>query len=204
MILIKKSKEPSAWCQYRQTPGAPFRATKELKDSLLREQGYLCAYCMQRIRLDRMKVEHYHCRSRYPEEVFVYTNLFACCCGNTGGELHCDTSKGNQELTFSPLRCECIDSLSYKSNGEIVSSQECWDEELNVILHLNTDVLKENRKKRMQALVEGLKGMQFQARAMKQRLHQLLSLGTGGELKEYCGIEIYYLQRRLSKLGSHR
>ena len=49
MILINKNKEPKEWTEYRTTPGVDYQAIPELVDSLLKEQGYICAYCMRRI-----------------------------------------------------------------------------------------------------------------------------------------------------------
>lgn len=49
MILITKNKEPKEWTEYRNTPGVDYQAIPELIQSLLKEQGYICAYCMRRI-----------------------------------------------------------------------------------------------------------------------------------------------------------
>ena len=67
MILIKKGKKGGAtneWMEYKLTSGVELEARTELKESLLKEQGYLCAYCMARIDKDHMKVEHFKPRSR--------------------------------------------------------------------------------------------------------------------------------------------
>lgn len=63
-----------------------------LQESLYREQGYLCAYCERRIPVrDKMstedhRIEHWHCRDKYPDEVFSYGNLLMCCSGQIGGD----------------------------------------------------------------------------------------------------------------------
>ena len=49
MILITKNKEPKEWTEYRNTPGVDYQAIPELVQSLLKEQGYICAYCKRRI-----------------------------------------------------------------------------------------------------------------------------------------------------------
>ena len=44
MVTIKKGKEPQAWVEKRNTPGfTQFESSEELKQSLLEEQGYICA-----------------------------------------------------------------------------------------------------------------------------------------------------------------
>ena len=52
MILIIKQCEPVSLHLHRNTFGADFDGLDktELRKSLLAEQGYLCAYCMKRIR----------------------------------------------------------------------------------------------------------------------------------------------------------
>ncbi|MCF2598074.1 hypothetical protein I6E10_04830 [Phocaeicola barnesiae] len=49
MRKIQKQPEPREWTEYRLTPGAHYEASSELRQALLEEQGYLCAYCMRRI-----------------------------------------------------------------------------------------------------------------------------------------------------------
>ena len=54
MILIKKKLEPHSLTEYKQTINASFdNLPSEIKDdirkSLLKEQGYICAYCMKKI-----------------------------------------------------------------------------------------------------------------------------------------------------------
>ena len=46
MRTITKSKEPKEWTEYRLTPNTDYQSIPELRQSLLEEQGYICAYCM--------------------------------------------------------------------------------------------------------------------------------------------------------------
>lgn len=92
-----------SWVQFSGIPA--------LQESLYREQGYLCAYCERRIPVrDKMstedhRIEHWHCRDKYPDEVFCYGNLLMCCPGQIGGvESHCDVRKGNDIIEWSPLK----------------------------------------------------------------------------------------------------
>ena len=44
--------------------GPNFTLVKEaIRKALLKEQGYLCAYCMSRIE-GEVKIEHWHCRGQ--------------------------------------------------------------------------------------------------------------------------------------------
>ena len=193
MIFIQKGREPNAWMRYRLTKGVEFRAIPELKDSLLKEQGYLCAYCMARIDKDHMKVEHFKPRSRYPRLKFSYKNLLACCLGKTQEESHCDTSKGNAEISLSPLSPSCVDTLSYESGtGKIKSSNPYYDRELDRILHLNTPIIKQNRLKVLQGAIQAL-------RIRKQLEKEWNPVDKEGKRKPYCGIVIYFLAKKLKK-----
>ena len=193
MILIKKGSEPNEWTEYKLTPGVKFYAHPELKDSLLKEQGYLCAYCMARIDKDHMKVEHFKPRSRYPRLKFSYKNLLACCLGKTQEESHCDTSKGNAEISLSPLSPSCVDTLSYESGtGKIKSSNPYYDRELDRILHLNTPIIKQNRLKVLQGAIQAL-------RIRKQLEKEWNPVDKEGKRKPYCGIVIYFLEKKLKK-----
>lgn len=49
MIKISKRNEPPSWTQYRSTPGVAYQANEELRQALLVEQGFICAYYMRRI-----------------------------------------------------------------------------------------------------------------------------------------------------------
>ncbi len=54
MIEIKKGQQPHELLTYRKSPDAdydtmPASCKKAVLESLMREQGYLCAYCMRRI-----------------------------------------------------------------------------------------------------------------------------------------------------------
>lgn len=41
MRKINKGPEPVKWKQYRKTPGVKYQSIPELRDSLLKEQGYI-------------------------------------------------------------------------------------------------------------------------------------------------------------------
>lgn len=105
METVNKGPEPTAWRDHRTTPGAQFDATEELKFTLLREGGFVCAYCGRRIpcsdppsnsqpandgdihaathRPDTMHVEHFWPREllHTAAEKMDYRNLIACCPG---------------------------------------------------------------------------------------------------------------------------
>ena len=200
MILIKKGSEPNEWTEYKLTPGVKFYAHPELKDSLLKEQGYLCAYCMARIDEGHMRVEHFKPRSHYPDDTFTYGNLLACCQGKTQGESHCDTSKGDDEIKLSPLEPSCVNTLSYESGtGKIKSSDPDYDRELDCPLHLNTPIIRQNRREELQGVIKALQSEGFNSGAIHRLLKRWDSVDEEGKRKPYCGIVIYFLEKKLKK-----
>lgn len=202
MILIRKGSEPNEWTEYKLTPGVEFRALPELKDSLLKEQGYLCAYCMARIDNDHMKVEHFNPQSLYPDDTFAYGNLLACCQGKTQGEPHCDTSKGDDEIKLSPLKPSCVDTLSYEfGTGAIKSSNEDYNHDLDT-LKLNAHIIKQNRRAALRAVITALqkkkqRGLEFNSSTISHQLKICRSVDEEGKRRPYCGIVIYFLEKRL-------
>jgi uncharacterized protein (TIGR02646 family) len=94
MRHITKGKEPESLTRYRATAFASYDgyADKDvLREHLLRDQGYLCCYCMRRIWAHRMRIEHWEPQSAPPgvprtpveqrEVELSYKNLFAACQG---------------------------------------------------------------------------------------------------------------------------
>ena len=61
MILIKKGREPKALTEYKLQEHAYYDGCpkKEIRESLLAEQGNLCAYCMRRIDKNSTRIEHW-------------------------------------------------------------------------------------------------------------------------------------------------
>ncbi|MBQ9641109.1 MAG: hypothetical protein IJV06_06075 [Bacteroidaceae bacterium] len=221
MILIKKGKAPAAWVEYSSTPGVDYQAIPELYDSLLKEQGYLCAYCMRRIPVrDRLdtdafqvdkeerkwtkedhRIEHFKPRELYPLLKLQYANMFVCCPGYIGGESHCDRRKGAMEMDLSPLRQEVINTISYKSHdGTILSTNENWNRELNEVLNLNTPLLKLNRKSTLNGVISLLSAngkSQWSNNVMNSVLEKWKSLDGDLQRKEYCGIVIWFLEKKI-------
>jgi hypothetical protein len=120
----------------------------DLRDILLQEQGYLCAYCLQRIEKDTMKIEHWYprclcknakndidenlkcnCKKQTSKDCsqIDYKNLIAVCKGITSVEdlyRHCDTLRGDvncvkQELSINPCKQNDIAKISFSNTGKL-------------------------------------------------------------------------------------
>lgn len=218
MILIKKKNEPKEWEKYRNTPGVDYQAIPELVESLLNEQGYICAYCMRRIphkdiifkgTTERQtdedhRVEHILSREKHDDKKLEYMNMVICCPGHIGEEDHCDRLKGSRDLSFSPLDQKFIDTLSYSTDGTIKSSTPRYDKEINEVLNLNTKLLKQNRKAKWDAVLAQLKTIHKDKEWKESILRKAFSKysemhNEGGVSKHepYCGIVTYFLEKKL-------
>ena len=214
---IRKSAEPKEWTKYKNIPGVQFSGIPALQESLYREQGYLCAYCERRIPVrDKMstedhRIEHWHCRDKYPQEVFSYGNLLMCYPGQIeGGESHCDVRKGNDVIEWSPLKKECTDSIRYSSDGTILSSNARWDKELNEKLNLNHVILKRNREQTLRGVIEGInskrgKGVSWTQKDVKDQLEKWSNKHDDGNghavYYPFHGIVVCFLKKKLATLS---
>ncbi|MDT4763155.1 hypothetical protein [Sphaerochaeta sp. PS] len=183
-----------------------------MKDSLRRqlaeEQGYLCAYCLQRISADPLntKIEHAIAQTLQPLKQLDYDNLLLCCKGNEGqseNHQHCDTKKKDMEIKYNPATYPNIeDTIKYKRDGTIRSDDQEWNQQLNDVLNLNEPRLRVNRKAADNALInelERIQGTWTKAR-IDHMIEDLRTKNTEGKLKPFCGI----LLRRLTRHPSYR
>lgn len=209
MRQIAKGPEPATLTQHRQQANADYDNYTDkqgLRTQLHAEQFALCCYCMRRIRntAAAMKIEHWKCQDDNPGDQLQYWNLLGACTGNEGQRhtvQHCDTYKANQALSRNPANpahvVEAI--LRYFGDGRIESTDPQFDTEINDVLHLNLDYLKNNRI----AVLEGFKDMLGKRDGLTiGQIQGMLvdwTTGTAGELREYCGVVIYWLRKRLAR-----
>ena len=212
--IHKNSTDPLR--QYRSTPNASYdNCPKEaLKDSLLREQNFLCAYCMSRITKDTMSIEHWKCQSGNSGLELSYSNLLAVCDGNQGQppcKQHCDTRKGDLDLTYNPANSEHHARLKIRYawlTGKIESEDTAFCLELGGeqrgtegVLNLNYEQIMNNRlavigrvEQEMNKLPQNAKKSQI-----RQLIERWKTANGQGELPEYGGVAIYFLEKRLAR-----
>lgn len=214
MLKINKDPEPHAWTAYRHTPGATYKSTPELVDALMREQGFICAYCMCRIPCkstisnEDHRIEHILCRDLHPDKELQYVNMVICCPGHMGTEDHCDRKKGNRDVSFNLFDKSFIQTLSYKTDGEIVSSNQQYNREINDVLNLNTPLLKANRKASwnaaMKELISKMGAKPWRRAIIEHYLDKYKSMHNRGNklmFIPYCGIVVYNLHKKLQQFG---
>lgn len=152
MIKINKGKEPREWTEYCSTPGVEFKGIRPLREALLQEQGYICAYCMRRIPVrdnnsnETTRIEHIKSQKCFPDLKLKYNNLVICCPGAITDDFHCDKKKEERIISFDLFSDQFVNTLSYQSDGKIKSSNAVWNKEIDEVLNLNNSMLKQNRK----------------------------------------------------------
>lgn len=230
MLPIHKSPE-NPLEDFVRIPGATYNDAgipkDKLKESLLKEQGYLCAYCMSRISESTMKVEHWYPQRSDTEgkelsaeekekerlSSIDYKNMLAVCMGNEGHpqkEQHCDTRKGNKHLLYNPSNPQDHNRLKiyYLRSGEIASEDTAFCEQLGSkeenkegVLNLNCPKLMNNRAAIINSVLKDLQNLP--QKASKGKISSILKKwkepNSSGRLKEYAGVAIYFLTKRLQK-----
>lgn len=214
MIFINKKQEPKSLLKYRVNKRNladitydNFRDKDDVRDALLAEQGHICAYCMQRITKDKMKIEHFACQSNNSELELNFSNMLGCCMGGHGNSKeyqHCDTRKNDEIIKFNPSNPhhKNLFKISYDRHGLISSEDEEFDKNLNEILNLNLEFLKNNRKAVLEQLYESFEKVKGTA-TKKDWEKKLLNFRNpnNGKLFPYCGIALYYISKKMDKFS---
>ena len=111
------------------------KLTKQIiRGVLLKEQHYLCAYCMLPITNDgkHMTIEHFFPLSRDKEKAIDYQNFLGTCKGGSDVALEedeeriicCDARKGdNDQMRIDPRNAEMMEHILYDSDGTIGISE---------------------------------------------------------------------------------
>lgn len=216
MKHIIKGREPQSLFQHRQKQFVNYNnypEKDELRISLLTEQGHICCYCMQRISIDKMKIEHWKSQDDYEELQLDYNNLLGACQGGEGSPnhlQHCDTKKGNTEITINPLdnHRNCEDLIKYLGNGEISSDDVTINNDLNQVLNLNMQTLVNNRKEVLELVLKQLKSQypkgDWTEAILNKKIQQWSDKQNDGKYKPYCQIVIYHLKKKLSSISRRK
>ena len=204
MITINKGNEPAEWTAYRNTPGTTYQAIEPLRTALLNEQGHICAYCNRPIPVtnsenkETSRIEHIQCRDNYPERQLDYTNMVVCCPGFIDGTEHCDKSKKNHNISFTPFDPNVQQSVSYGAKeADIKSSNATWNNEIDTILKLNNKLLKKNRNETLDGVRAILDKKKWSRAHIENKLMEWTNIDNEGKYKAYCGIVIWYLNKKL-------
>jgi uncharacterized protein (TIGR02646 family) len=221
MKHIQKSREPRTLQQYRASadPSSStlfddFPDKDGLRRSLLKEQGYICCYCLKRIKGEPDKlgkpdtrIEHWAPQSLYPSLRLDYKNLLAACDGNEGKPKHlrhCDVSKGDQEISLDPTQPSCETQIFYQTRaGRICASDLLLQNDLNHILNLNIQTLKENRLAVLDSILNEMKREapigNWSASFIQRKINKLSQHNRQGYHQEYFAFAVFELKKMLAR-----
>lgn len=204
MVQIIKKTTPKSLVEYKNAGNISyndFPNKDDIRISLVQEQNELCAYCMGKIAADstKMKIEHFKCQTAYPSLQLEYSNMLGCCKGNEGFPKKmqtCDTYKGDNILSLNPSNPSDFSKMQiiYSDDGTIKSLNSQFDKELNEVLHLNTNQLKNNRKNMIESaqIVLSLK----KGTRTKAEIQKLIDKYKK-QHKPFYGAAVYYLEKKL-------
>lgn len=211
MIYIQKGKEPASLTAYKKQAHAYYDECNkdDIRENLLREQGYLCAYCMRRIEKEKMKIEHWDPEDNLTElERLDYSNMLGVCLGHMNGQKKkddtCDTHKGNVRIIVDPRDSRTLSEIKYRSkSGEIYSENEDIQKDLNETLNLNSEGhrLPQNRKEKLNAVINEIAKTMPQGTWTKEKIRNLMieygKCNSEGKKTEYLGIIQWYLGKKM-------
>ena len=133
---------------------------KEVKDSLMKEQGYICCYCERQLTDDDSHIEHFNPQSNNVVDPLDYTNMLCSCQDqlNKGEPRHCGNSKDNwfdEALLISPLG-DCEGHFAYTADGKIHPVNEFDAAAIKTIekLKLDIELLNDLRNKAIEPFLD--------------------------------------------------
>ena len=134
---------------------------KEVKDSLMKEQGYICCYCERRLTNDYSHIEHFDPQSNNSVDTLNYTNMLCSCQDQLkkGEPRHCGISKGSwfdKDLLISPLDSNCEGRFAYTADGKIQPATEFDAAATKTIekLKLDIGILNDFRNKAIEPFLD--------------------------------------------------
>ena len=221
-IEKKIENEPDSLKRTRSTPGSTYNDVNrvDVRNSLLTEQGGICAYCMQRIsdKLDDKgqpltTIEHYVAQKADEGEgnelTMNYMNMLGICRGNDGSPKHlqhCGNRRGKTPLSIDPRNPICETLIKYEdTTGKIYSDNPNIDKDLNETLGLNGENLINNRKRIisiarlvMQNKYKKKKNKSWSKSDLQSEINRWKS--KSDKYEEYCMAAVFYLERKLARL----
>ena len=188
-----------------------YASKDDLRHTLVTERRGLCCYCMGRLHNGptTMKIEHWRCQSRYPDEHLNYRNLLGACLGGNGQPphlQHCDARKGDSDLQWNPAdAAHHIETrVRYELDGSIRADDAVFDDQLHQVLNLNLPLLKNNRKGLLDAVLDWWRrekarigGPVPRERLVRERDKYIAG---NGQIAPYCSVAVWWLGQKLAKM----
>lgn len=212
MIYINKGTAPRSLEQYRLSKSDPnksfeaFDKKDDIRIALLKEQKYLCCYCMARISKNTMKIEHYKAQEKYPtiRHTLDFNNMLGACEGRYGAETTCDTRRGqekhgfekNKDLKINPLDAATITKIKYLKDGTIFSEDPEINQDLEKYLNLNIQVLKDNRRKYYE-IVKGKMEKKKRAKTWDKKFYEKIRDFIICQCEPFHSMALYFIEKKI-------
>lgn len=173
----------------------------ELKHQMYEEQGGLCCYCGLHIFKDsegrKQSIEHIIPKGIQRELVGEYKNLLLSCSTteddailmgadtlNNSSLRHCDDSKADTPLHYTPLMPECETVFQYDIVGSVQATNPEAQTDIET-LQLNCDLLKRRRKAALSILFDE-HGDFLSDEELQQIASSIMSRDDDNRLPEFC------------------
>jgi uncharacterized protein (TIGR02646 family) len=190
---------------------------KDLRQAIVKAQGWLCCYCMNRITAANSTIEHFLPQSKFKDEEVRYSNLFLACRYSRGKqkkEQHCDDKKGNELIPKYISDVDCGKYFAYSLSGEILphgsyksirscvrhfsnltSTQQAVLATIN-ILNLNASSLVAQRKSFIQELIKQINSL---AADSIEKMIIKYQEREAEKIKRFYGVALYFLKDYLRR-----
>ena len=191
MKRIVKSVEPHDFVQWKKQDKMAHRPNwnrvpnairQSVRESLMREQGFICCYCESSVSTTDSHVEHFRPKECFADIQLDYINLHCSCQQDPapGEPRHCGHRKGSwfdEELLVSPLDSNCEERFRFTANGDIFPRPNDPSAQ-TTIDRLGLGLPKLNALRA--AAVDALSDLCI------AEVKQLLTQGTDGRFLEFC------------------
>lgn len=172
----------------------------DLKKQMMDEQGGICCYCGLKINFShdrKATIEHLMPKDTYRQLVGEYKNLLLSC-SLTQGEIddikngvaidanltHCDDSKRDLQLNYTPLQVDCNTRFTYDISGHVSKTDQNSDYDIHT-LNLDCQALVDRRKMAMNILFDE-NGDMLSDNELQKISNSIMNRQTDGSLMEFC------------------
>lgn len=216
MKRVIKQAEPASFAQWKAQANADWQPTydglqnpqkRDLHESLLCEQGWVCCYCGRRIDLAHSHIEHFRPQEARPDLALDYANLHASCIRETspGLPLHCGHAKGSdfdEARVVSPLDMDCERRFLYSLGDGRIYPTDREDEAAKFmlkVLQLDISFLRDRRAETLRRVFDDA----FVTSASDEELSQLAegfrTPDEAGRLDNFGHVVARYAEQMLGR-----
>ncbi len=217
MRTITKRAEPASLTRHRSTQQADWAGYRDVADArkaLCVEQGFICAFCTNRIRpvepvADKdhgTKVAHWHPRkgpNGSPDLQLRWTNLLGCCPGGeSGAPRHCDTAQADALLRIHPVLGQPSPELAIRCqrNGLLYSGDPAIQRDIDETLNLNCEKLRQKREAVIDGAFPGLaKGKHWSVAELRARRNAWTTLDADGMFMPFSQFAVARIDQRIAR-----